>query len=196
MGDEPESALRFQCGVSLKCGGCAMSPFVDLVCEKSAPEGRDQSCTCSMDLGSIPVRRAPGRSPPSGLVFSVLRKRIRGGGKVGNLLLVFHFSIALAAGAVEMWESRLPLARFPRGSWKEWEACSWLSTLSTAPPFPQRSGLSHRVVRQRPNKLTFAFCIRRAASVSLRASACRFSIPAVIPSFKYSVHPFKEVSFS
>jgi len=25
---------------------------------------------------------------------------------VGNLLLVFHFSIRLAAGAVEMWESR------------------------------------------------------------------------------------------
>jgi hypothetical protein len=36
-----------------------------------------------------------------------------------------------------MWESRRLLARFPRGSWKEWEACFWLSTLSTAPPFPQ-----------------------------------------------------------
>jgi hypothetical protein len=28
----------------------------------------------------------------------------------------------------------------------------------------------HRAVRQRANKLSFAFCIRRAASVSLRAS--------------------------
>jgi len=28
--------------------------------------------------------------------------------------LVFHFSIRLVAGAVEMWESRLPLARFPK----------------------------------------------------------------------------------
>jgi hypothetical protein len=56
--------------------------------------------------------------------------------------------------------------------------------------------LPYLVVRQRANKLTLAFCIRRAASVSLSASACRFSIPAVIPSFKYSVHPFKEVSFS
>jgi hypothetical protein len=36
-----------------------------------------------------------------------------------------------------MWESRRRLARFPRGSWKGWEACSWLSTLSTAPAFPQ-----------------------------------------------------------
>ncbi len=40
-----------------------------------------------------------------------------------------------------MWESRLPSARFPRGSWKEWEACLWLSTLSTAPAFPQLSFL-------------------------------------------------------
>jgi hypothetical protein len=41
-----------------------------------------------------------------------------------------------------MWESRLVLARFPRGSWKEGEACFWLSTLSTAPAFPQLSSLS------------------------------------------------------
>ena len=38
-----------------------------------------------------------------------------------------------------MWESRLLLARFPRGSWKEWEDCLCLSTLSTAPSFPQLS---------------------------------------------------------
>src|SRR5436190_5058439 len=71
----------------------------------------------------------------------VLRERNRGGGKVENRFLVFHFSIALVVGAVEMWESRLPLARFPRGSWKEWEACLWLSTLSTAPAFPQLTHL-------------------------------------------------------
>src|SRR5450759_830828 len=44
-------------------------------------------------------------------------------------------------GAVEMWESRLLLARFPRGLWKEWEARLWLSTLSTDPAFPQLSFL-------------------------------------------------------
>ena len=38
-----------------------------------------------------------------------------------------------------MWESRLLLARFPRGLWEVWEAWFWLSTLSTAPPFPQLS---------------------------------------------------------
>jgi hypothetical protein len=140
--------------------------------------------------------RAAGEASRPRVCFFVLGKgKSRGGGKVGNLLLVFHFSIALVVGAVEMWESRLPLARFPRGSWKEWEACFWLPTVSTAPPFPQRS-LPYREVRQRANKLTLAFCIRRAASVSLSALACRCSISAVIPSFKYSVHPFKEVSFS
>jgi hypothetical protein len=34
-----------------------------------------------------------------------------------------------------MWKSRLLWARFPRGSWKEWEAGLWLSTLSTARHF-------------------------------------------------------------
>ena len=36
-----------------------------------------------------------------------------------------------------MWESRRVLARFPRGSWKEGKPCLRLSTLSTAPAFPQ-----------------------------------------------------------
>src|SRR5436305_2531650 len=92
----------------------------------------------------------------------VLRERNRGGGKVENRFLVFHFSIALVVGAVEMWESRLPLARFPRGSWKEWEACLWLSTLSTAPGIS--TALSHRDLRQRVNRAILAFCMRLAAS--------------------------------
>src|SRR5712691_11282774 len=91
------------------------------------------------------------------MVFLLAAAGCRGGGKVGILLLDFHFSTAHTsrffscllfclkhvrlAGAVEMWESRLPSARFPRGSWKEWEACLWLSTLSTAPAFPQLSFL-------------------------------------------------------
>src|ERR1044071_5775737 len=47
-----------------------------------------------------------------------------------------------------MWESRLPLARFPRGSWKEGEACFWLSTLSTARHF--HSSLPCSFFRRRP----------------------------------------------
>ena len=51
-----------------------------------------------------------------------------------------------------MWESRRLLARFPRGSWKVWEAGFWLSTLSTGPACPQlffcRRG--HTVADPRP----------------------------------------------
>src|ERR1039458_5781935 len=36
-----------------------------------------------------------GRSPPAARFFSLRSIYIRGGGKVGNLLLVFHFSIRL-----------------------------------------------------------------------------------------------------
>jgi hypothetical protein len=59
---------------------------------------------------------------------------------VGKWKTCFWFSTfpsALIVEAVGMWESRPPLARFPRGSWKEGKACLWLSTLSTAPAFPQ-----------------------------------------------------------
>jgi hypothetical protein len=41
-----------------------------------------------------------------------------------------------------------------------------------------------------------AFCIRRAASVSLLASACRWSIAVVIPDFKHFSHSGSEISFS
>src|SRR2546425_10352596 len=116
-------------------------------------------------MNDTDLARSAQRTPARLRLLSGREKQ--GGGKVENLLLVFHFSIRLVVGAVEMWESRLSLARFPRGSWKEGKACLWLSTLSTAPAFPQRSGF-HRGFRQRANKANFAFCMRRAASVSLR----------------------------
>ena len=64
----------------------------------------------------------------------------RGIEAVGKWETCFWFSTfpsAFVAGAVEMWESRRLLARFPRGLWKGWEARLWLSMLSTAPAFPQ-----------------------------------------------------------
>jgi hypothetical protein len=63
------------------------------------------------------------------------------------------FPSALVAGAVGMWESRLLLARFPRGLWKEGEACLWLSTLPTDPAFPQLAFLPRR--RFRPPRFEF-----------------------------------------
>ena|ERR1041385_4838565 len=82
-------------------------------------------------------RRAEGEARPRP-VFFVLREREFGA--VGKWETWFWFSTfpsALVVGVVEMWESRRLLARFPRGSWKEGEACFWLSTLSTALAFPQ-----------------------------------------------------------
>src|ERR1035438_10468367 len=99
-----------------------------------SPGQREFLCSSEAAWGARLRARAKARPADRVLCFS--RKRIRGGGKMENLLLGFHFPVRLVAGAVEMWESRLPSARFPRGSWKEGEACFWLSTLSTAPAFP------------------------------------------------------------
>ena len=80
--------------------------------------------------------RAEGDSPPAAVFWFLVY--ISGAvGKWETCCWFSTFPSALAAGAVEMWESRPPLARFPRGWWKEGEARLWLSTLSTAPPFPQ-----------------------------------------------------------
>src|SRR4051812_34091677 len=99
---------------------------------------------------AAPPALARGRATarPRASVFAFERE---GFGAVGKWKTCFWFSTfpsALVVGAVGMWESRLPLARFPRGSWKEWEACLWLSTLSTAPAFPQLSRFSELVRRQ------------------------------------------------
>ena len=79
------------------------------------------------------------------------------------------FPFAFVAGAVEMWESRRPLARFPRGSGEEWEARVWLSTLSTAPAFPQlsfppvfRRSVHRRLIRPRSGFPPVDFSWRRS----------------------------------
>ena len=134
------------------------------------PENGDVQVAGTSLLSLLLIAFGGRRAKPARLGFSLVFPIYpRGGGKVENLLLVFHFSIAFVAGAVGMWESRLPLARFPRGSWKEWEACS-LAFHAFHSPGISTALVPHRVVRQRANKLSFAFCIRRAASVSLRAS--------------------------
>jgi hypothetical protein len=110
-----------------------------------SPDQRQLLLTFS--AGAKRHRAARGAQPARVCFVLFLGEKRKGGGKVGNPLLVFHFSIRLAAGAVEMWESRLPLARFPRGSWEAGETCFWFSTLSTAPPFPQLSSLLNLAAR-------------------------------------------------
>jgi hypothetical protein len=60
---------------------------------------------------------------------------------VGNLLLVFHFSIRLRGRSCGNVEISPAVGEISKGSWKEWEAGLWLSMLSTAPAFPQLSRL-------------------------------------------------------
>jgi hypothetical protein len=61
-----------------------------------------------------------------------------------------------------MWECRRLLARFPRGSWKGWEACLWLSTLSTAPAFPPlallAAGTRRGDFRRKPARRVTTYC--------------------------------------
>src|SRR5580704_17881439 len=74
------------------------------------------------------------------------------------------------------------------------------------PPFPAQHCRNHPAVSCKPhaeplprpfaNKASFAFCIRRAASVSLICLAWRWSNSALTPSFKYCCQSANEVSFS
>jgi hypothetical protein len=74
----------------------------------------------------------------------------RGCGKVGILLLDFHFSMARCSSAfpgffgergeavepVGMWKSRR-LCEISKERWEGWKTCFWFSRLSSAPSFPQ-----------------------------------------------------------
>src|ERR1022692_5007266 len=58
-------------------------------------------------------------------------------------------------------------------------------------------GAGHRgMLRHLANSSSLAFCMRSAASVSLRSLDCRASRSAVIPGFKYFFHFFNDTSFS
>jgi len=74
-----------------------------------------------------------------------------------------------------------------KGRWERWKTAFWFSTVSTALAFPQRSGRSQPTqcaFLQRPSKASLAFCIRRAASVSVIRPASALSRCGVIPSFR------------
>jgi len=81
----------------------------------------------------------------------------RGGGKVGILLLDFHFSTAhsqrilsglglasergMAAGAVEMWKSRA-VCEISKGSWETRRSLLLASRVFHSPSFPPLSGIA------------------------------------------------------
>jgi len=175
-----------------------MSPFVGFVGWAPASEGCERSGKLAADCRPIARRGAPWRAGPKparGFVFCVLGERIRGGGKVENLLLVFHFSIRPRRRRCGNVGISPAVGEISKGLVVRGESLPLAFHAFHSPGISTALG-PHRVFRQRANKVNFACCIRRAASVSLRISACRFSNPAVIPSFKYPVHLSKEVSFS
>lgn len=118
-------------------------------------------------------RRAEPAAGFWGFVFLVLRERNRRCGNVGISSAVGE----IPKGLVERVGS-LPLAFHSFHS----------AGISTA--------LFHRGLRHRANRLSLAFCIRRAVSVPLLAAACCCSMLAVIASFKDFSHSGSDVSFS
>ena len=67
------------------------------------------------------------------------RERNRGGGKVGNLVLVFHFSIRLRRRSCGNVGISPVFGEISKGLVGRVGSRLWLSTLSTAPAFPQLS---------------------------------------------------------
>src|SRR5450755_3175564 len=58
--------------------------------------------------------------------------------KSGKPAFVFPLFHRLVGGAVGMWESR-GFCEISKERWEEGKSRSWISTLSTTPPFPQLS---------------------------------------------------------
>jgi hypothetical protein len=95
-------------------------------------------------------------SPSTTITF-----RLLGGGVAPARVCVLRSHIERRFGAVGMWESRLPWARFPRDSWKEGEVALGF------PRFPQ--------ARHFHSSLSRGFLVRcrpRAHSSSPWLSAC------------------------
>lgn len=126
--------------------------------------------------------------------FGYLGEGIRGGGKVENLLLVFHFPIRPRRrrwGDVKISPAFGGISKVlvERGA-------SLLLAFHAFHSSGISTALSPHGFRHRASRLSLAFCIRRAASVSLLAEACRWSMAGVIPSFKDFSHSGSDISFS
>ena len=110
-----------------------------------------------------------------------------------NVLLVFHFSIRLRrrrCGNVGISPALGEISK---------ELVERVGRLLLAFHAFHSSGISttlHRGLRQRANNASLAFCIRRAASVSLLAAAWLCSNSGVIAGFRDFSHSGSDVSFS
>ena len=105
-------------------------------------------------------------------------------GKVGILLLDFHFSSRSPPG---LWECGNRDSDF-QGLWETRETCFWFSSFSIARHFhsPFVAVIFHALCLRSKlaNSFCFSFCILRAAVVSLLLAAFRFSSSTVSSGFK------------
>jgi len=103
----------------------------------------------------------------------------RAGGKVGILLLDFHFSIRprrRGGGNVE-----IALLAISKGSWVRRETCLWFSSASTARHFHRPFPHAVRFLRKLSKSFCLAFCIASAAAVSVCRRALCSSCGTVTP---------------
>ncbi len=182
-------AGSFQCGMSLKLGWVlelrTSSPFVGLG-------------VSGVNHVSIALRRrrAQAPRPKAAGVFREIRTAVvvaKRDGKVGNLPLVFHFSRPLRPRCGNVGISPA-VGEISKGLVERVGSLSLAFHAFHSPAIS--TALPHRDLRQRVSKATLAFCIRRAASVSLLAAACCCSRAGVIPCFKDFSHSGNDVSFS
>jgi hypothetical protein len=125
---------------------------------------------------------------------------------MGKWETCFWFSTfpARLAAAVGMWESRV-VCEISKERWEEGEACFWLSTPSTAPPFPQpffgrggyrnRGGNGDSILHAR-SSLVLAAPIRFAHAVSLMLLAILSNCANPRCGFRYCSACGSDFSFS
>ena len=125
----------------------------------------------------------------------------RGGGKVGNLVFVFHFSRAAKAG---LWEcgNLVVWTRFPRGGGKGGKAAFAFPGFPRTrhfhgPPVRYRNGggTGACTLQCRSSRALAAF-ILRAHSVSLTTSASRSNSAQLEPGLRYCSARSRDGSFS
>ena len=148
----------------------------------------------------VSFRRLGARGAKPRRVFGFGR-RSRGGGKVENLLLVFHFSMAAKPGC-----GNVGISRFLRDFQGTVEGVGKLLLLfhsfhgpgiSTALRLRYRNGGgSGDCILHWRSSCDLAAFICRAQSVSLRADAQRSNFAAVIPCFNDFSHSGRDLSFS
>ena len=119
------------------------------------------------------------------LLFEFFKRMESRDGKVGILLLDFHFSSRSSPG---LWECGNRVRCDFQGLWETRETCLWLSSFPIARHFhrPLRRCLYAVCLRPKvANSFCFSFCIRLALDVSLSFPALWFITSTVISGFIY-----------